>query len=81
MRGLEQVVAADHVADPLQGVVDHHRQVIGHAHVLARQHHVAGQVRPRLDQALLSVRSTPFLTEIEAFPAVLAQDLAGRVER
>ena len=46
MGGLEQVLAAHHVGDLLDRVVDHHGQVIGDAQILARQDHVAGAFGP-----------------------------------
>ncbi len=41
----EQVRAAHHVGDPLRGVVDHHREVVGRADVLPAEHDVADASR------------------------------------
>ncbi len=70
VRRLGQVLAADHVRHVLQGVVDDHGQVVGDPDVLARQHHVAGQLRSRLD------RAPSVLDEGQALEA--AQGVAGR---
>jgi hypothetical protein len=77
--GLEQVLAADHVGDPLQGVVQHHGQVIGHPDVLAGQDDVAGGLGTGGDQAGLAVGPRAFLDEAQVIEA--AQRAAGRVQR
>ncbi len=50
--GVLQVLAADHLGDPALAIIDHRRQVIGDAQILARQDHVAGPPRVGGDLAL-----------------------------
>ena len=53
----EQVLAAHHLRHALQGVVDHHREMIAGRRLLARQDDVAPGFRPGGDNAGLAVRA------------------------
>ena len=44
-RGIEQVGAADDIGDPLRGIIDHDRQLVGPVAVRAAQHEVADFAR------------------------------------
>ena len=79
MGRLEEVVAADHLGHALQGVVDHDRQVIGHADVLAPQHNVAADLRPGQDPAVFAGWTFPKFVEGQGVEP--AQRPLGRVER
>ena len=42
--GEEQIIAAYHLIHPLESVVNHHRQVVGHRPVTALQHHAINRL-------------------------------------
>ena len=52
----EQVLAAHHLGDALQGIVDHDRKMIAGRRLLARQDDIAPSFRPGGDRAGFAVR-------------------------
>ncbi len=61
----EQVLAPHHIGDALQGVVDHHREVIAGRRLLARQDDVAPGLRPGGHRAGLAVGTLAMLDPAE----------------
>jgi hypothetical protein len=68
------------MGDALQRVVVGRRQMIGHARVLARQHHIPRRLRPGADPARLAVRSGALLMEAQRVPGA-AQSVPRPVQR
>ncbi len=69
----EQVLAAHHLRHALQGVVDHHREVIAGRRLLAREDEVAPGLRPGGHRAGLAIGTFAVLD-----PAEIAGARAGR---
>ena len=63
MGGREQIVAARHQRDALEGIVHHHGQMIGRGHLLARQHDVAEQQRIHRDAPVSPLARAALLEE------------------
>ena len=65
----EEVLAADHVGDPLARVIDHDGQVIAHPQVLAGDDDIAQPRRLRRDPPPLATRTEAFFPEAERWPS------------
>ena len=63
--GVEQILATDDIAHPLQRVVDDDRKVVAGRRVLARENDITPGLRPRQDLTSLTVRALPLLDPCE----------------
>ena len=47
-RGLKKILAPHHMGNALRGIIKHHRQVVGSAHVAAREDNITNTGQKRL---------------------------------
>ena len=64
-RGVEQILSPHHMGDALQGIVQHHREVIAGRRILAREDDVAPCRRIRRDGTALALGARTLLGPVE----------------